>query len=175
MDTPEAVKRFASQLTAFQRPLYLFIVSLVHHAADADDVLQDVNRILWEKADEYEPGTNFAAWAYRVAHYQVLTLRKQKARQLSRFRDATLELIAQDAARLLDDEPAERDALRGCLGKLTAGDRDLVTRRYLAETDMHALAKQLDRPEKSLYRSIARIREMLLDCIQRTLAAEAAR
>ena len=55
----------------------------MHHSADADDVLQDVNRIPWEKADEYEAGTNFAAWANRVAYFQVLTLRQQKARRLS--------------------------------------------------------------------------------------------
>lgn len=173
MNQAEVVRQFAQELTAIQRQLFMYITTLVNVPADADDVLQEVNRVIWEKFEEFRPGTNFAAWAYKIAYYEVLTFRKRKAREKLQFKDETLELLARDATQLLSDESAQRLALRGCLEKLPDADRELISQRYLSDTDMHAMAEQLGRSEKSLYRSLARIRSMLLECIQRTMAAEA--
>ena len=73
-------------LTGHQRQLYLFILTLLPNPNDADDVLGDVNTLLWTKADDFEPGTNFTAWAYRVAHFEVLP--SASGRHASRFTSA---------------------------------------------------------------------------------------
>ena len=41
-----------------------FIFSLVPNTSDADDVMQETSRIIWEKFEEFEVGTNFLAWAF---------------------------------------------------------------------------------------------------------------
>src|SRR5262249_7281661 len=120
------LRQFAQELTALQRPLYVYITKLVGRPADAEDVLQEVNRVLWEKLDEYRPGTNFAAWASKVAYFEVLTYRKRQARQRLRFSDATLELLADEAAADAERESEERQALHRCLDKLPPGDRELI-------------------------------------------------
>ena len=46
---------------------------------NVDDVLQETNIVLWEKADTFQRGTNFKAFAFRIAHFKTLeALRRQK-------------------------------------------------------------------------------------------------
>jgi DNA-directed RNA polymerase specialized sigma24 family protein len=66
---------FVALLTASQRRLYAFICTLVIDRTDADEVLQETNLALWEQAERFEAGTDFVAWACRVAYYKVLKLR----------------------------------------------------------------------------------------------------
>ena len=63
---------FVRLLTGQQRQLYLYIIALLPNPTDVDDVLQATNMVLWSKADEFEPGSDFGAWARRVAHFEVL-------------------------------------------------------------------------------------------------------
>ena len=74
-----ASAEFVSLLTGHQRKLYSFILSLLRNPSDADDVLQETNLVLWQKCNEFEPGTNFGAWAFRVAQFQVMAHRKKMA------------------------------------------------------------------------------------------------
>ena len=89
---------FVRLLTGHQRQLYLFILTLLPDPNDAEYVLGDVNTLLWTKADDFEPGTNFTAWAYRVAHFEVLAFRKRSARQPVYFSEELLATFAEDGA-----------------------------------------------------------------------------
>jgi RNA polymerase sigma-70 factor (ECF subfamily) len=37
-----------------------------------DDILQEINAVLWEKALEFQPGTDSWAWASQIARFKVL-------------------------------------------------------------------------------------------------------
>lgn len=86
--TPET-REFVKRVTGLQNRLYSCIISLVGSAADAEDVLQDVNVTLWEKMDEALAADSFDAWAYGVARMQVLAYHRD--RQV--FDPELLELI----------------------------------------------------------------------------------
>ncbi|HPM80105.1 MAG TPA: sigma factor [Candidatus Anammoximicrobium sp.] len=58
-----------------QSRVYAYIRALVFSGADAEDVLQEVAVVLWRKFDQFEPGTRFDQWAYRVASIQVADFR----------------------------------------------------------------------------------------------------
>ena len=173
MSSSTDLKHFAQELTSLQRPLYVYITKLLGRPTDAEDVLQDVNRVLWEKMDDFQPGTNLAAWATRIAQFEVLTFRKKHARQRLCFNDALIGLLADEATADLTAETDECAALNRCLEKLTEKDRDLVKQRYIGEHDLRALAGQFNRSEPSLCRSLTRIRMNLLECIRNSLSAEA--
>jgi RNA polymerase sigma-70 factor (ECF subfamily) len=175
MTKPDDVTRFAQQLVAIQRQLFVYVTQLIGRSADADDVLQEVNRVVWEKYDEFQPGTNFNAWAYKVAYFEVLRYRKTRGRQRARFADATLDLIAAEAGAVADAEPARQSALRECMSKLPTEDRDMIGKRYLGEIEVRDLAKLFNRSEKAIYRALTRIRSLLLECVRRSLAAEGLR
>ena len=47
-----------------------------HH--DAEEVFQNTSVVLWNKFGEFSAGSNFFAWASRVAYFEVLSLMKQR-------------------------------------------------------------------------------------------------
>ncbi|MFN7134755.1 MAG: guanylate kinase, partial [Myxococcales bacterium] len=47
---------------------------------DSEEVIQETNLVLWREFDRFQEGTNFAAWACRVALNQVLAWRKKRQR-----------------------------------------------------------------------------------------------
>ena len=66
-----------------------------------------------------------------------------------------------------------RDALRQCLGKLPANDRQLVQQCYgEAESSFKTIAEKLGRPVNTVYKALNRIRRSLHQCIDRRLSAE---
>ena len=54
----EKIEQFVSLLTRYQQRVYLFILSLVPDRADAEDVLQETNLVLWQKFDDFTPGSD---------------------------------------------------------------------------------------------------------------------
>ena len=76
----ESRRQFIRLMTRHERLVYGYILSLVPNWADADEILQETNIRLWEEFEKFEAGTNFAAWAVRVAHFQVLTTRWLRSR-----------------------------------------------------------------------------------------------
>src|SRR5690348_5657938 len=73
-------EEFARMFSRNARRIYGFIMTLVFNHHDAEEVFQNTNVILWNKFAEFEPGTNFFAWASRIAYFEVLSLMKQKRR-----------------------------------------------------------------------------------------------
>lgn len=165
----EGVEEFLRLFGTHRRRLYQFILSLVSNLQDAEDVLQETNIILWRKFADYQPGTNFYAWAARVAHFEVLKLRRKLSREAVLLDDAVLEQVAADARDGADSLEAVRDALQKCLQKLSPADRELIARRYGTGSRGKAVAEQLGRPANSVYKSLGRIRQALLECINRGL------
>lgn len=155
--------------------LYGYIRSLVVHRADAEDLLQETASVLWQKFDQFEPGTNFLAWAMCIARHQVQHFRRQEKHNVLQFTDAFQELLAADtvaeSARLSDLQ----NLFHGCLGKLPPSDLELFKLRYVTESTTNSLAEKLGRPASTIYNAIRRIRQSLADCVRRELDKEGRR
>lgn len=161
---------FIAHITRAQRTLHAFILSIVRNAADADDVLQEANIVLWRKLDEYDSTREFMPWAMRIAQWQALALLKKKSRLRVTFDDELLALIAKEAIAESAETDPRRVALAGCLEKLTDWQRALIARRYEPGSSVNALAGERGISPKALSEMLRRIRRMLLSCIERTLA-----
>ena len=166
------VERFAQLLAKCQRRVFLYALGLVHHAADAEEILQQTNVVLWRKFDQYQPGTEFSRWACRIAYYEVLKFRERRARQERLFSNDFVETLAADSQTAMDLWDARRDALVRCLTKLSGKDRQLVLKRYQENATTRSVAEALGRSIQGTRKSLHRIRMALLACIERTLAAE---
>jgi len=165
-DRSRRTARFVQNLTRCQPTLYAYITSLLPSYADIDDVLQQTNVVLWEKADSFEPGTNFDAWACRVAYYEVLSARKRAARSRLRFDDELLGTMAEELADRADGLESRRRALRECLGDVPDHQRVLLERRYTHNDRITDIAASLGRPVKTIYQTLYRLRRSLLECIR---------
>lgn len=166
---------FVQLFTRSQRRIYLFILAQVQSPTQAEEILQDTNVIVLAKHYQFQPGTNFLAWACQIANYEILKFRAKRRREKLVFNDDILELVAAEALARADELEARRAALMECLGRLRPRDRELIQSRYAPGHSGKDLAADLGRPANSVYQSLGRIRRTLWECIQRRLAAEAAR
>jgi len=166
--------RFAALMTHYQRAIYGYIMTLVGEPHDADDVLQEVNMVLWRKASEFDHDRPFLPWACTVAYYEVLAHRKRRQRERHVFLDdALLKEVVAEAQQAAEQFDARLDALRACLQKLPAKSRALLAQRYgIQRANIAADEHGDERSVGAIYTALHRIRRSLLDCIQRRTEAE---
>lgn len=171
MSEPLITAAYAAQLTDCQGRLYAYIASLMGDREQAMDVLQETNRILLEKAARFEPGTNFIAWAFAIARYEVLkAARAPGKRNEFAFDIALIEQFADESAAAAESLDAEMRALAGCLEKLPDDSRALIAARYERGASVASLAAERNQKPNTTAKALHRIRLQLLECIQRRLA-----
>ena len=161
---------FVSLLTSCQIRLYAYILSLTGDINHADDVLQKTNLTLWQKSDEFTPGTNFNGWACKTAHFEVLAHRRDLGRDRHLFDDGLLRTLADETQRVVDQTDDRRLALMICLKSLTSGNRDLIRCRYEPSSSIERMAKKFGRSKSAIVSSLFRIRKILLECVQQKIA-----
>jgi RNA polymerase sigma-70 factor (ECF subfamily) len=164
---------FITHVTRSQRALHAFILTMVWNAADADDVLQETNLVLWKKAAEYDETRPFMPWAARIAQYQSLAWLKSRQRSRLSFDDTLLATLGEEAAAESDAFEARRTALALCLQKLPEDQRALVASRYEPGGSVQALAASRGTSPKALSEMLRRIRHALQLCIEKNLPKEA--
>jgi RNA polymerase sigma-70 factor (ECF subfamily) len=163
---------FVELLTQHQRKLYGYIYTLVHNAADSDDLLQQTNLVLWKKHPEYQIGTNFMAWACRIAFFNVQNFLKSKGRSRICFNEELLANLGDLQINRMEIQTIHSMALAHCIGKLSSSGQQLLKLCYDGERSIQEVAKQLGRPVGSLYTTLSRIRLKLWHCIQNALSEE---
>ena len=173
MNEPERAERFVALLTQHQRAVGAYVLTLVPNWTDAEEILQETNVVLWREFDKFVEGTNFLAWACRVAFHQVLAFRKRKKREKLEFSEAFLDAVANEAVEVGEHLESRHGAMTRCIEKLDDAHRELLRRRYRDADSIEQLAEHSQRTVGAVYRLLSRIRRSLHDCITRTLAAEA--
>jgi RNA polymerase sigma-70 factor (ECF subfamily) len=168
----QRTEEFVQLLLRNQANLFAYLVTLLTDPLDAEEVLQRASVVMWRKFSEYAPGTHFAQWGMRIAHYEALHFLRAKRRERVHFASDTLAALASDYEAAQAALAAERLALARCLEKLNPDDRRIIDQRYLLDISVKDLAAALGRPLKSIYRSLARIRQNLLECMRRARLAE---
>lgn len=150
-----------------QPRIYGYVRSLLFQKSDADDVMQETASLLWKKFDEFERGTRFDRWAFRVAFHQVRKFRQKKARESKRlqFSDEVLELLSADAEEILDETEETAAALERCLRKLPTRERQVVAWRFAPGGTNRSVAARIGRSESVVSRMLSKIYEGLMRCI----------
>ena len=147
-----------------------FVRSLVPTQADSNDVMQEVAITLWEKFTEPESSEDFRRWAFGVAKFKVLSWQRDRMRDRHVFGLDTTEILATEAERHTERLEKQRDALDVCLQKLPVDQRTLVNSAYAPSVRIDELAKQIGLSAMALYKKLHRLRMLLVECAQRTLA-----
>jgi RNA polymerase sigma-70 factor, ECF subfamily len=167
----ETRKRLVGLLLDHQRRIYAYIHSLVPNPHDAEDLLQETHQVICDKFDEFQPGTDFGAWACRIAWWRVRQAKQKFARSKVIFDDAVLEAVSETAATAAPAPDARRDALQDCLRALSERDREMVLTRYERGAGVREAAEQSGRSMDAAYKALTRIRQWLFDCVSRRLAS----
>ncbi len=174
MADSERVEEFIRILATHEARLRCYVLSLVSQWADADEVMQDVNVVLWQKFELFQPDTNFFAWACQIARFKVRDYRRKKSRERVVFSDELVDLLAEEAVVVAERVNDCQAALDGCLGKLKPDQRNLIHLRYNEDESIDDIAQSVGRTVEAVYKSLGRTRQVLHDCIKRKLQAASA-
>jgi RNA polymerase sigma-70 factor (ECF subfamily) len=166
----EPQKFIVQEIARHQSRLRGFVRCLLVRPADVDDILQEINAVLWEKADEFQPGTNFWAWASQIARFKVLNHIRKVGRERLVFDETILEQLAEIATKKLEQLDQRRAALDHCLQQLPPPQRQLIDLRYTAGQTIELIGESIGRPAGSVRQALYRIRAALHACIERQLA-----
>ncbi|MDI1310999.1 sigma-70 family RNA polymerase sigma factor, partial [Prosthecobacter sp.] len=152
-----------------------YVQSLLPGDPSAHDVMQQANATLWKKRTDFTLGTNFKAWAFSVARYEVLNYRKQQARDSRLVFSAELEeTFAEELAERDDDLEKRQAALKNCLTKLRQQDRELLLHRYASEGTLQDYSARTGRSVGGLKVTLHRLRYALLGCMEKQTGTEEA-
>ncbi len=175
MSENEAESHFVGLLTEIQLPLRLYVQSLLPGDPSARDVAQHTNATVWRKRAEFAPGTNFKAWVFSIARFEALNYRKQQVRDARLlFSEELEETFAAELAMAGDDSDRRQEALKRCLQKLRAKDRELLLHRYSTSGSLADYSAKTGQTVGGLKVTLHRLRNALLGCIQKQLAASEA-
>ena len=172
MTQPSPADAFALLFEQHSRAVHAHVQTLVPNVHDAAEVFQETCKTLWEKFDQYQSGTDFRAWACRIAYYKVLKLRDRQYRSPQLFSPAFLDLVDEELIVMSDSLDARSEALARCREKLSQRDRDLLERFYKEGATTKRVASHLRLSVHQVYRAVRRIHEALLECINKTLTEE---
>lgn len=163
----ESQKRFSRRLTEVQSKLYAYILAILPDSDAADEVLQQANVVILSKAEEYDEDAPFDGWVCKIAYYEVLSYRRDRARNSALFKEASLERIAAAALDRTVEFDHRRRLLRACMSKLTDDQRSLLLRRYTPGESVQQIADSLKRPVGSISQALYRIRRSVVECVRR--------
>lgn len=146
-----------------------YINSLLLDWNDADDLFQETCVVLWQKFDEFKPGTNFLAWALRIADYKVAKFQTKQTRHFALAASLRDTLKSDFARRSPDESTTNLTALSGCMDRLSQDDQRILKLCYVESIPIRQIASAFGRPPKGIEKSLYRIRSWLLDCIRREI------
>ena len=150
----------------------VFVRRLVPSWHDVEEVVQQTSLVAWKKFGELDDLDRFGGWLMTIARYEALKYRRSLARSPLVFSDKLVEQLADASGQLAGSDADRRQALEGCLRKLDEAKRDLILQVHHPGVTVREYAKQQSRPEQAVYKSVHRLRQRLLDCVKRKLAAE---
>lgn len=167
-------KNFVSLLTANYHRISSFVFSMVPHHADAEEVLQESTALMWEKFENFDPGTDFVAWALTIARYRILSHYRDQSRSQLQLSDNVLELIdkACRARHQSENTNQKRDALRECLKILSQKEARVIELKYSESLSTKKLSERLGVSIPTAYRYLSRIYDRLLHCVKQRLRYE---
>jgi RNA polymerase sigma-70 factor (ECF subfamily) len=164
---------FVRMLAMHDRQLTEYIHALVPRWQDAEDILQNVKLRLWEQFDSFQPGTNFAAWAFTIARYAIRTHRTESQRERMVFNDTLLEKISRHLPTTTNSpSDARLLALIECVRSLSHANRRLLSLVYASQRKINEIARELGQTSSAAYVALFRVRHSLHECVERRLQEE---
>ncbi len=163
-------EEFIELLTQHQTALFAYIMTIYPDRFEAQDILQEAVLVMWRKLGDFQRGTNFKAWAFRIAYWQTMAhLKRVKRTGFVELEPEYLELLAKEAETQLGDFEVRHRALQRCIRKLSPGDASILQAYYQEREPIAEIAGRLGRSRAAIKQALMRIRRRLKGCIERQL------
>lgn len=164
--TPPSQDVFLRLFLRNEDDLRAYAFALLPTRDAVNEVIQEASVVMWRKLDQLRDESEFLPWAKVIVRYEALKARQTVARDRLCFSEEVYELLAEDDPDSGADELArEREALRHCLDRFDAAQREMVLLPYHGHGAVTSLAESSGRSVNSLYKKIGRLRTKLTQCV----------
>ena len=163
-DADGRTREFMRLLVSNQRRIHAFVLSLVPHKSDSEDIMQDTLTEMWKQFDKYEPDTSFAGWGIVIAKFKVLNFRR-KTKKLQ-FSEELIERLQAESQRNLESRDSRFEALRECTKKLSPKERKLLRLRYEDDLTFRKIGSIFGYSHQAVCRAMSLIHARLVLCVR---------
>lgn len=161
--------QFLRLFLANEEALRFFIRSLVPDRESCREITQETAAVLWRKFDPTMSDDDFKRWAFGVARMEVLTFRRDKARDRHVFSDDLAQLFEEELSLRQPQQSLQAEALEQCIALLSERQRQLIDATYHAGKKINQVADEIGATPMSLYKKLHRVRMQLMECMNKRL------
>lgn len=156
-----------------ERELLRYVMAIVPNATDARDIVQETALSLWREIAKYDQDKPFIPWACRFALNEArMFLRKDARRRRHCLAEDVVHLLEERRVEVTEELDARRKYLAVCLEALPERSRSVLQGYYFDDETVEALATRLGRTVDAIYKALQRVRQSLLECIERKVLAD---
>lgn len=163
--------QFLSLFLREELVLRCFLLAATGDPHEAEDLLQSVARVLWEKFDRYDQTRPFRPWALGVARTEVLKWKQGKARSPVLLSDDAVSCLADTAVERAERLSAVGELLRTCLAKLKDAARRAVDLKYGGGLTIREIAVRIGKSVAAVEMILVRARRFLRTCVERQMGS----
>lgn len=173
------VPPFEAVVRRFERPLRAWLAAQAPPGVDSDELTQLTFVAAFTRLNEFEVGTNFGAWLFTIARYQLRT-ETTRLRRVADYQARYAPDLLQRELERRDTRPPELwearlESLRACLDALSDPLRRFITWRYEEEIPLEEISVRCGRSVAAVKKQLWTLRQGLHDCVERRLAAAGGR
>jgi len=159
----------------FEQPLRVWLAVHAPPGVDVDGAAQQSFVAAYTRLSDYELGTNFAAWLFTIARFQL----KTEVTRLRRAADYHLRLAPDYLRRELERrgaqtpvlEEARLEHLKNCLEQLGDHVYRFIQWRYMEEISLKEMADRSGRSVAAVKKQLWQLRSQLHGCVDKRMAA----
>lgn len=164
------VERFEVVIRQFEQPLRSWLAAQSTPEIDVDEVAHKSFIAAYVRLPEYELGTNFAAWLFAIARFQLKT-ETSRLRRVADYKSRyTPELLARELARRADEQPeavaTRLECLKQCVESLEETLSQYLSWRYRDEISLEEMAQRSGRSVGAVKKQLWILRQKLKECIE---------
>lgn len=153
----------------YEKRLFNFILSKLHDAFEAADILNEVFMEVWNKADSFQGRSKVSTWLFSIAYFKVVDrLRKIRPQQLE---DEKMAELADDSpgalSCLIGDQQAKQ--VRHCIDTLSTAHRAVMELTFFEEMSYSDIALIVDCPENTVKTRMFHAKQAMKKCLSRLL------
>jgi RNA polymerase sigma-70 factor (ECF subfamily) len=139
----------------FYKPLYYFVVGMVRHAEDAEELVQDVFVNFWAKREHIDIQTSLKAYLYRAARNHSLNFLKRKAFEANYQRQVAQNMEVSHSNTERDVQYTEVETrIHEAIGGLPEKCQEIFKMSRFSDMTYKEIAETLDIPVRQVHYQI---------------------
>lgn len=145
---------YAELIKAYERQMYTYCYGILSNREEAEDALQNIFITVYQNIGQYQAGTSFTSWLYKVAyHHSIDLIRKRKRWN---------RLIASWKEHQQQSPQPHETTLDELLMHLTAKERNLVMLKVVQQYSFEEIGQIMDMKPATLRKKYERVRKKLV-------------